>query len=574
MTQAMRSPAGRYAIDVLEDRVRAPHTIHQQAQHFVDDLRRAEKGGWRYRYDPDLARKPVRFCETFLRPTAGNYEKFTFMPWQEFIDCQAFGWIDTRKDARRYREVLEMVGRGNGKTARMSGKMGYMSTKGGETGAENYFCANSGKQARRGYMDFYGQMVMSPVLKKQIKLGRNESVYEPDFTRVTYLTNDPSSLDGLRPYFVVKDELEAEVSFEQINQILRPMKKRHQPMMWYTMTGGTVLDGPGIHHYLYGKKVLERDPELTEREMDTYLPIIYEIDEGLDVHDPENWIMANPAIGVLLDLEDLILDYQRSKRSPTELADFMTKQLNVFTQPPESVYVSWDTIRLNDRPGDLPPLACPAWMGFDLSMSEDITSCAEVFDLPDHRTGIRQHSFMPEDKVRRGNGKETKDWQHFIDRGWLTVVPGHYVRYEPMLEWMKEQRAIYGCNRVGYDPYNAPEFVKALTAEGFQCEVVRQGPQTFNAPMKAFKEELLDGNVTWFGDEMFAWYLRNVRLREDFFRAEKENWYPVKRSGKHKNGNRKIDGFMAMMNANVLRLEDRVIAGDGWRGSRPVVFGL
>lgn len=574
MTQAMHSPAGKYAVDVLEERVRAPKTIRQQAQHFVDDLRRAENGGWRYRYDPELARRPVRFCESFLRPTAGDYDTFRFMPWQEFVDCQAFGWIDTKRDARRYREVLEMVGRGNGKTARTSGKMGYMTTKGGERGAENYFCANSAKQARRGYMDFYGQMIMSPVLKKQLKLGRGETVYEPDFARVMYLPNDPSSLDGLRPYFVVKDEMEAEKSFDQINQLLRPMKKRRQPLMWYTMTAGTVLDGPAIYHYLYSKKVLERDPELSEREIDSYLPIIYEIDPELDVTDPDDWIMANPAIGVLLDLEDLILDYDRAKRSPTELADFMTKQLNVFTQPPESVYVSWETICKNDRPGDLPPLACPAWMGFDLSKSEDMTSCAVVFDLPDHRTGIRQHSFIPEDKIKRGNGSETKDWQRFIERGWLTVVPGHYVRYEPMLEWMKEQRALYGCKVVGYDPYNAPEFVKALTAAGFICRVVRQGPITFNAPMKSFKEELLDGNVTWFGDEMFAWFLRNVRLKADFFMAEKENWYPVKRAGMHKNANKKIDGFMAMMNANVLRLEDRVIRSEGWRDSRPMVFGL
>lgn len=574
MTQAMRSPAGQYATDVLEGRVRAPTTIRQQAKHFVDDLRRAERGGWRYRYDPDLARRPVRFCEMYLLPTAGRYDKFAFMPWQEFVDCQAFGWIDTRKDARRYREVLEMVGRGNGKTARMSGKMGYMSTKGGERGAENYFCANNGMQARRCYMDFYGQMSLSPVLKKQLKLGRNETSYVPDYTRVGYLTNDPRTLDGLRPYFVSKDELEAEVSFDQINQLLRPMKKRTQPLMWYTMTGGTVLDGPGIYHYLYGKRILERDPELSEEEIDRYLPIIYEIDPGLDVEDPANWIMANPAIGVLLDIEDMILDFNRAKRSPTEYADFLTKQLNVFAQSPESVYVSLDTMRLNDLGDDPPPLGCPAWAGIDLSKSEDVTSAAVVLDLPDGRTGIIQHSWMPQDKLDRGNGKEQKDWRHWMERGWLSVVPGHYIKYEPMLLWLKEQRSLYDLRGVGYDPYNAPTFVKALTAEGFLCREVRQGPQTFNAPMKAYKEELLDGNVRWWHDEMYAWYLRNVRLRADFFSAEKENWYPTRRAGAHKNATKKIDGFMAAMDGYILREQDRVVRGSGYLQSRPIAFEL
>lgn len=572
--EIMSSPAYRYAEDVLGGKILAPKTIRQQAKHFLDDLRRAEGGTWRYRFDLEAGRRPVRFCEQFLRPTAGDYEKFEFMPWQEFVDCQAFGWIDTHRDVRRYREVLEMVGRGNGKTARMSGKMGYMTTKGSDYGSENYFAANSGKQARRGYMDFYGQMMMSPVLKRQLKLRRAETTYEPNFSRVTYIPNDPASLDGLRPYFVVKDELEAEVTFDQINQLLRPMKKRRQPMMWYTMTAGTVLDGPAVHHYVYAKKILDRDPELTEREIDLYLPIIYEIDPELPYDDPGNWIMANPSIGHLLHIDDLIMDYERCRRSPTELADFITKQLNRFSMPPESLYVDLDTIRRNDRAPMDAPLLAPAYGGFDLSKSEDITAAALCVKLADGRTGIVQHSFMPEAKAKRGNGRETKDWAHFVKAGWLTILPGYYVKYDAIREWFREQRNRYDILAIGYDPYNAPDLVKALTADGFLCREVRQGPLTFNAPMKMYKQELLDGNVCWDHDEMYSWYLRNVRLRADFFSLEKENWYPVKRAGHRKNATAKIDGFMAGMNAYILRKEDEVVQGEGWGESRIIGASL
>lgn len=572
--EIMRSACYRYAEDVLAGKVVAPRTIKQQAGHFLADLRRAEAGGWRYRFDLDRGRRPVRFCEQFLRPTAGDYDKFAFMPWQEFVDCQAFGWIDTRRDARRYREVLEMVARGNGKTARSAGKMGYMTTKGGETGAENYFTANSGKQARRGYMDFYGQMLMSPVLRRQIRLRRSESVYEPDFSRVTYLTNDPASLDGLRPYFVIKDEMEAERSFEQINQLLRPMKKRRQPLMWYTMTAGTVLDGPAVYHYEHAKKILDRDPDVEERVIDTYLPIIYEIDPELPYDDPDLWIMANPALGYLLDLEDLILDYERCKRSPVELADFVTKQLNRFAMPPEAVYVSLDTIRRNDRAPLDAPLMCPAYGGFDLSKAEDFTAAALCMDLPDGRTGIVQHSWVPEAKVRRGNGRETKDWRAWAERGYMTIVPGQYVRYELVREWFRAMRGRYDIQVIGYDPYNAPELVKALRADGFICREVRQGPITFNAPMKRLKQELLDGMVAWDHDEMFLWYLRNVRMRSDFFDVEKENWYPTRRAGANKNAMAKIDGFMAAMDAYILKVSDEVITGEDVGGGGVMLLGL
>lgn len=561
--EIMRSPAYRYAEDVLEDKILAPKTIHQQARHFLDDLRRAEAGGSKYTFDLDLGRRPVRFCEKFLKPTAGEYETFDFMPWQEFVDCQAFGWIDREKGYRRYREVFEFVPRGNGKTARSSGKMGYMTTKGGEAGAENYFCANNGKQAQRGYRDFYNQMSLSDELRKRLKLGRSETRYMPDASIVGYLTNDPRSLDGLRPYFVIKDEMEAETSFEQINQLLRPMKKRRQPLLWYTLTAGTVLDGPAVYHYTFAKKILDRDPEISERAIDAYLPIIYEIDPDLPYDDPQYWGMANPSLGVLLMMDDLILDWERAQRSPNELADFVTKQLNRFAMPPEAVYVDLDTIRRNDRaPMDCGFLRPVAWPGFDLSKSEDFTAAALVVDLPDGRIGIRQHSWVPEDKIKRGNGREDKNWDEWVRRGWLTIVPGHYVKYDYMLDWFKEQRTMFELRPIGYDPYNAPDLVRALQTAGFATKEVRQGPLTMNPAMKGLKEELLDGNVCWEGDEMFEWYLRNVRMRAGFFDLEKENWMPTK-----KNRYKKIDGFMAAINGFCVRQAERIVPSDIWDGS-------
>ena len=560
--EIMNSAAYRYAEDALSGKVSAPETIKKQAQHFLDDLKRAERG-WRYVYSLDAGRRPIRFCEQFLTPTAGSYDTFHFLPWQEWVDTQAFGWIDRETDCRRYREVFEMVPRGNGKTARNSGKAGYMSTKGADKGAENYFLANNKEQARRCYMDFYRQMRVSPVLRRQLHLTQRDSWYEPLNVTVAYLANNAEVLDGLRPYFVLKDELEGERSFDQINQMLRPMKKRRQPLMWYTGTGGTIQDGPMVYYYAFSQAILNRDPEIDERVIDRFLPIIYEINPDLPYEDPANWAMANPSLGALLDMEDLLDDWARCQRSPKERVDFVTKQLNRFGTPPEAVYVDIDTIRRNDRAPMEASLVPPrGWGGFDLSKSEDFTSAAVVLDLPDGRVGIRHHSWVPEEKIRRGNGKEEKDWYEWQRRGLMTIVPGRYVKYGQMLEWFKQQRRSCELRGIGYDPYNSPELVKALTLEGFACHEIRQGPVTLNAPMKSLKEQLLDGNVCWNGDEMFEWYLRNVRLRSDFFDVEKENWMPTK-----KNRTQKIDGFMAALNAYTLRLRETEMASSWWNGS-------
>ena len=53
----MKSAAYKYAEDVLGGKILAPRTIKQQAGHFLEDLKRAERG-WRYCFDLDLGRRP------------------------------------------------------------------------------------------------------------------------------------------------------------------------------------------------------------------------------------------------------------------------------------------------------------------------------------------------------------------------------------------------------------------------------------------------------------------------------------------------------------------------------------
>ena len=89
-----------------------------------------------------------------------------------------------------------------------------------------------------------------------------------------------------------------------------------------------------------------------------------------------------------------------------------------------------------------------------------------------------------------------------------------------------------------------------LDAKGFDCQVVRQGPLTLNDPMKDIKEKLLAGSVVTNGNPMWGWYTDNVRISGKRQHADKENWMPVKR-----NKFRKIDGFMAWLDAHAVNIQ-------------------
>lgn len=554
--EIMASVPYRYAEDVLSGKIIAPKTIQQQAQHFLDDLKAAETGGFPYVFNLDLGLRPVKFTEQFLTPSKGNYDRMELLPWQQFVDVQAFGWVSRSSNYRRYREVLEMVARGNGKTTRAAGKCGFMVSKDGERGAEVYMAANSKDQTKRFYSEVMAQIETSAALARHFDVRAKRTTYPETRSYIEPLSNNAAALDGLAPHFVLKDELQAEETFDQISQLRRPMKKRRQPMAWYLCTAGTVLDGPLMYYYNFAKDILADSGVYSERARMRFLPIIYELDAEDDIEDTGKWIKANPSLGRLLFLEDLIDDWETSKRSPQERGDFVTKQLDRFANAGNAAFVDYPIIRRNrGRFDEQSLIGRPCYAGFDLSNTEDFTSAALEFELDGGYTAVLQHSWVPEDKAAKGNEKGI-DYNHCAMMGWLDIVPGEYVEYEAMLTWFKRQAEKYRIRSIGYDPANAPMLVRHLKAAGLPCEVVRQGPLTLNGPMKSIREMLIDGGLMYNGDALFEWYLRNVQLRQDFFDREKENWMPTKR-----NRYKKIDGFMAFLFAHTERIRHQAVTG-------------
>lgn len=135
-------------------------------------------------------------------------------------------------------------------------------------------------------------------------------------------------------------------------------------------------------------------------------------------------------------------------------------------------------------------------------------------------------------------------------KGYLTIVDGEYIRQEDVFDWFVEQSKLYELVTIGYDPANATRLRQMLENRGFDCQVVRQGPITLNDPMKDIKELLLGGKVVSNSDPMLAWYTDNVRISAERRHADKENWMPTKR-----NKFRKIDGFMAWLDAHCVRMD-------------------
>ena len=276
---------------------------------------------------------------------------------------------------------------------------------------------------------------------------------------------------------------------------------------------------------------------------------IAELDATDDIEDSSLWIKANPSIGYTLKLEDLEADWKRSKLTPSERANFICKQLNIMVNADDMAFVQPEVIKRNrDTFPEEGLLGRRCYGGFDLSNREDFTGAGLEFPLDDGRIFVKLHSWVPRRKVELD--QEKIDYYGLAMKGYLTIVEGEYVQQEDVFNWFVEQSKLYELVTIGYDPANATRLRQMLENAGFDCQAVRQGPITLNDPMKDIKELLLAGKVVSNSDPMLAWYTDNVRISGERRHTDKANWMPTKR-----NKFRKIDGFMAWLDAHCIRMQ-------------------
>ena len=538
----------QYAEDVIAGRIVACQKVKTACRRFFDDLAKCgmdpermdeRDPDWPWVFDAHKAGRPVDFIEKFLKPTKGDYDRMELMGWQCFIECNLYGWVHRETGLRRFREALIIVGSGNGKSTMVAGNATFAACKDGERGADVYLLANSKDQAGIVFEECKAQIDNSPALASRFRTLRDGVYYDKMNARIRHRSSDSKRLDGLNPHLAIFDEIHEYRDFKLINIISRKTIKRTQPLILYITTMGNVIDGPLV--YYYDQFTDAMNGALKPEVADQMFAYIAELDPEDDIEDTRNWIKANPGIGYTLKLEELKEKWERNKLIPSERADFICKQLNIMVNADDMAYVQPEVLRRNrDHIDEETLLGRRCYGGFDLSSREDFTAAALEFPLDDGRIFVKLHSWVPQRKVHR---------------------------------WFVEEARKYEIVTIGYDPANATRLRQMLELGGkdypaFDVQVVRQGPLTLNDPMKDIKELLLAGKVVSNEDPMLMWYTDNVRISGERRHTDKENWMPMKR-----NKFRKIDGFMAWLDAHCIRMQKQP-EGSEWQAPAVRVVNL
>nr|WP_194841999.1 terminase large subunit [Gracilibacillus salitolerans] len=538
-----------YAEQVVKGKIVASKNNISSARRHLNDLKRQGTEEFPWIFVEEKGYHPVRFIEKFCKPSKGDYDKLVAQPWQHFVIGSLYGWIHKDTSIRRFREGLIFIGRKNGKSTLISGLSLYSFSKDGENGADVFLLANTKQQASIIFDEAKAMVKKSPKLRRQFRPTRDYIAYDKTISKIEPRASDSEKLDGLNTHLGVFDEIHEFKDYKLINVIKKSRGSRKQPLILYITTAGYQLDGPLVKYYDDGAQVL--DGAIQDERTFYYFA---ELDNEKEFEKPETWIKANPNMGVSLDLDVLMDDWDKDKRNPEERSDFITKQFNIFANGSKVPFIDFKTLEKNNKHKDIESLLGEIGIGgYDLSDSEDFTSACIEFPLITGEVFVLSHSWIPLKKVKEGN--EKIPYREWAEKGYLTIVDEEYINKDIVEEWLEDQAEKYNVELITYDPAKAFRLNKSLEDKGYVTEKIRQGFVTLGPALDDLKEMFLDGKVIFNENPLLRWYINNVELVKD----RNNNRLPTK-AGRY----RKIDGFAALLNAHTKVMEKLVVpTGDG-----------
>lgn len=496
-------------------------------------------------FDEELASIGIEFIEDHCKQFEGKWagKEIELMLWQKAIHQAVFGFVNKYTGKRKYKEVVVIVGRKNGKTTWIAGESGNTLIADGEGGPQVRNLATKLDQAKILFNAFDKMRVQSPNLSKILKKKNNCIECEFNFGTFAPLASDSGSLDGLNVHMGIVDELHAIKDRNLYDVVKQSMSTRDQPLMWSISTAGFVRENIYDDLYNYAEDVLSGNIQ-----DDEFLAFIYELDERSEWLDEKCYIKANPSLDITKPMSYLRKQVARAQVEPNYKSTVLTKDFNIR----ENTFDSWLSVEdvLNKGTFDLKSFAGHYGVGgVDLSTRSDL-SCSKILlqAKDDPNTYEIAMYFLPAAAIEKKVKEDKIPYDVWAKQGWLTLCDGDQVRYEDITKWFVKMEKEYRIHTIwfGYDRALTDYWQTDMEQHGFTGgEAIAQGAYTLSTPMKDIGADIKAGRYIYNNNPITRWCFCNTAVAKD----SNDNWRPDKKASRQR-----IDGTLATLNAKTVML--------------------
>lgn len=531
----------------LKGAINSSYKVYRVYKEIVENIINNEESIWEY--DSHKANHAIEFIENYCKHSKGKMggKPFRLEVWQKALVAVTFGIVHKISGLRKYKEVLLVVARKNGKSTLAAGIGLYMQLADGEPGAEIYACATKKDQAKIIWLESKRMVKKSKSLLRRVKPLVGELVADFNDSFFRPLGRDSDSLDGLNVHCALLDEIHAWTDKNLYDVIVDGTTAREEPLIFITTTAGTVRECVYDIKYDEAERVINGYDDNDGYKDDTLLPIIYELDSRIEWLDEECHIKANPGLGTIKRVDQLNNKVNKAKANPLLVKNLLCKDFNIRETSSEA-WLTFEQINNNKKFDVLSLKPRYGIGGADLSSTTDLTCATILFKVPDNEEiYTMQMYFLPEDLLEKRVEEDKIPYDIWRDQGLLRTTPGNKVHYKHVTEWFLEVQNEYDIYIFsgGYDSWSANYWIEDMKNTFGQetWQPVIQGKKTLSGPMKNLGADLEKKIINYNNNPILKWCLTNTAIDID----KNNNIQPIKTS----NSRRRIDGLASLLNAYV-----------------------
>jgi phage terminase large subunit-like protein len=522
----------------------------------------AHSDGWVF--DPDRAARAIGWIEGHCRFIQGpkTGEPFLLEPWEKAIVANLYGWWTPDGKERRYRQVLLMTGRGNGKSVFAAAiLLVELYAMRHDAGGDFYSIAGKQDQTRFVFDPVVKMIEAASELKREaITYKRSVLVQDRSYRAIPHSAGTEI---GGAVQVAVADEAWVYPDRSVLDMLETGMIKRRNPLLLVVSTSDWEREAsPCNQLHDYACKV--RDGAVPDAR---FLPAIYEVPKERETEwtDSAVWPLANPNLDVTIRLSDLRDIFERAKNDPALEAEVKRLHLNICTQAMTAwlPIERWDachdpSLRLEDFRGE------PCWGAFDIASSDDLNALALVFRIEDG-AAVFFRFWCPRQTAAKREREKRLPYSVWEAEGWITLTDGNVTdikqihedtialidQYSLRLQEIPVDRAFQGLDLIR----------RFVVDDGFEAFAHGQGSLGMIPPTKVTKDLILARKLRHDGNPVMRWMMGNVVVHPG-----EGCEYPMKRKSPDK-----IDGPVSMV-MGVGRAMTAEVIGESWYEDHDLEF--
>lgn len=319
-----------------------------------------------------------------------------------------------------------------------------------------------------------------------------------------------NKLQGLRPKVSTIDEwLSGDLREDVVGAVEQGASKMDDYLIVAISSEGTVRNGSGDTIKMELADILKGEYQAPHVSI-----WHYKLDDIEEVSNPATWLKAQPNLGKTVTYDTYHLDVERAEKAPASRNDILAKRFGI----PMEGYTYFFTYEetLVHRPREFWGMPCA--LGADLSQGDDFCAFTLLFPISDYAFGIKTRSYITSLTLMKIQAAMRAKYDEFINEGSLHVMDGTVL---DMMEVYDDLDAFiitneYDVRCLGFDPYNAKEFVSRWEIENgsYGIEKVIQGARTESVPLGELKI-LAEERKLIFDEALMSFAMGNAVTLED-----------------------------------------------------------